>query len=61
MTFKEFKQYWIKVFASFAEAHGGIDIGDGKKIVLGGEPISTFIVEGAGAVEVKPEKKKKKE
>ena len=61
MSFKEFKEYWVNVFAVFAEANSGVDIGNGKKIILGGEPMSTFIVEGAGAVEIKPKKKKKKE
>lgn len=50
MSFKEFKEFWINFFASYASGYSGIETSDGKKIVLGGEPISTVIIEGAGYV-----------
>ena len=54
MSFKEFKEFWIDVFANYAGGYG-VETDDGKKIVIGGEPIATVIVEGAGIVPINKE------
>lgn len=43
----------VDFFVHIAEGHTGlIPVGDDKHVVLGGDPIATIVVEGAGAVEI---------
>lgn len=59
--FKTIWQFLIHEPIDFKKAHWIDNCSDVPVIVYGGEPICTFIVEGAGIVEVPNESKEKKE